>query len=775
MPKYKVSYRREWEKEFDWLTSSKQTTFEAYCKVCQKNFRIDNSGKCQIKQHSTKAMHIEKTNILDGKTSQMVFSKNDTVSLKPKKAVILTEKQKILNAETLQALHVIEANLSFNQSADDSKRFRKQFPDSKIAESYSQGASKLKYTIEHGIAPYLHDIQKKDFQGAAFTFKYDETTTSQTKKQIDGYVQYWSDYYKKVVCVYIGSIFVGHCTAEDSVKHFHEFGKMMDWDSDLMLHLGQDGPRVNLSFEKKLQNDLNSDFLSLGSCNLHHVHNAFRAGLKEMKSFDVDEFINDVTYFFKLSSARREDYKLSEEMTDIASKMLLRHATTRWVTMKKSCLRLLEQWPNLYEYFINFLPLQKNYKSQIGTTERCKRIAEVLKSKISKAYLRFVAFAAQAFETFLNEFQSEGTKICDLYSSMELLLFTLMSRFVPRRILCDDSNKPLEAKLLSKIDCRQKTNRLKKRKMDIGTRTKVVLSDPSVKDCDAKNVLQDCQNFYVASVAYLQSHLPTESSVIRDVQYLSHQKRHDCRSLSSVSRLALVIGGVLGGQLQKYFGVSVDQCVEDICDAIRLQWIRYQSEEIPREWTQRACKAAAVPEGAKPSSDSYWSNVEESWIGNTTAVKEESSQVPIDEYWHKIGSLTNDDGSSKYPQLFALVKCCLSLSHGNATPERGFSVNKNILESHGSSLSEGCLVALRRIKDSIINHGGSLNIPITQELLKSVENAYFNYSAYVEAKKKADEAQARESEKKRDEARKRRNEADTEVKEIEAEIKVGLI
>lgn len=108
MPKYKVSYRREWEK-IDWLTSSKQITFEAYCKVCQKNFRIDNSGKCQIKQLSTKATHIEKTNILDGKTSQMVFSKNDTVTLKPKKVVILTEKQKILNAETLQALHVIKS------------------------------------------------------------------------------------------------------------------------------------------------------------------------------------------------------------------------------------------------------------------------------------------------------------------------------------------------------------------------------------------------------------------------------------------------------------------------------------------------------------------------------------------------------------------------------------------------------------------------------------------------------------------------------------------
>ena len=255
------------------------------------------------------------------------------------------------------------------------------------------------------------------------------------KKHIDGYVQYWSDFHKKVVCAYIGSIFVGHCTAEESVQHFHEFGIMMDWNADLMLHLGHDGPKVNLSFEKKLQNDLHAEFLKLRSCNLRHVHNAFRAGLKEMKTFDVDELINDVTYFFKLSSARREDYKLSEEMTEIETRMMLRHTSTRWVTMKKSCLRLLEQWPNLHEYFINWLPRQKNFKSQIQTTERYKRIAGVLKTVFSKAYLCFIAFAAQAFETFLNEFQSEDPKICNLYSSMGLLLYTIMSRFVPKKQL----------------------------------------------------------------------------------------------------------------------------------------------------------------------------------------------------------------------------------------------------------------------------------------------------------------------------------------------------
>ena len=55
----------------------------------------------------------------------------------------------------------------------------------------------------------------------------------------------------------------------------------------------------------------------------------------------------------------------------------------------------------------------------------------------------------------------------------------------------------------------------------------------------------------------------------------------------------------------------------------------------------------------------------------------------------------------KYPQLVALIKCTLSLSHGNSTPERGFSVNKLILEVHGYSTYEETPIALWIVKDEL--------------------------------------------------------------------------
>ena len=67
----------------------------------------------------------------------------------------------------------------------------------------------------------------------------------------------------------------------------------------------------------------------------------------------------------------------------------------------------------------------------------------------------------------------------------------------------------------------------------------------------------------------------------------------------------------------------------------------------------------------------------------------------IDHYWRFIGKMTGDNGKPKYPQLFALVKCILSLSHGNAVPERGFSVNKRLIEAHGTSIGEDTIQAYR--------------------------------------------------------------------------------
>ena len=60
------------------------------------------------------------------------------------------------------------------------------------------------------------------------------------------------------------------------------------------------------------------------------------------------------------------------------------------------------------EYFLKFMPEQKNFTKEIKDTVHYKRISECLKSKLNVSYLSFVVFLAIDFEKFLISFHSNA-------------------------------------------------------------------------------------------------------------------------------------------------------------------------------------------------------------------------------------------------------------------------------------------------------------------------------------------------------------------------------
>ena len=68
----------------------------------------------------------------------------------------------------------------------------------------------------------------------------------------------WSPRYDQVASAYASSLFVGHSNADDLVEHYNHFVDKLELKSDYLLHLGMDDPIVDLSFENKLQSNLES-------------------------------------------------------------------------------------------------------------------------------------------------------------------------------------------------------------------------------------------------------------------------------------------------------------------------------------------------------------------------------------------------------------------------------------------------------------------------------------------------------------------------------------
>ena len=200
----------------------------------------------------------------------------------------------------MQALDYVSSHYSFASAKNDSDKFKMMFPDSKIAQTYHQSETKIKYVTQFGIAPYVKKLMLNDFNKPPFT-KFDETTTSRLKKQYDAYVQFWSNTTNQIVNRYCGSLFVGHYRSEQLLGHFDEFAKELDWDPSFLLHIGMDGPNVNLKFQKDLKKHCEETsgetFLDIDTCTLHEAHTSFKKGVK-MLPIDIDQFAVDLHGFF---------------------------------------------------------------------------------------------------------------------------------------------------------------------------------------------------------------------------------------------------------------------------------------------------------------------------------------------------------------------------------------------------------------------------------------------------------------------------------------------
>ena len=83
------------------------------------------------------------------------------------------------------------------------------------------------------------------------------------------------------------------------------------------------------------------------------------------------------------------------------------------------------------------------------------------------------------------------------------------------------------------------------------------------------------------------------------------------------------------------------------------------------------------------------------------------------------------------------------LSHGQASVERGFSQNKEIVVD---KMSEQCLKAQRIIVGNIKHVDGIQNIQIDKQMLLAASGARQRYYAYLEERKREQEKKEKKNE-----------------------------
>ena len=87
-----------------------------------------------------------------------------------------------------------------------------------------------------------------------------------------------------------------------------------------------------------------------------------------------------------------------------------------------------------------------------------------------------------------------------------------------------------------------------------------------------------------------------------------------------------------------------------------------------------------------------------------------------------------------------MIKCALSLSHGNADNERSLSINNKTLSKERSSLSIAALNGLRAVENGVRNEVGLSNVAVNKGMLVSVKSSHKAYLAQKEEERKNEDS-----------------------------------
>ena len=629
----------------DWLLPELSDYTKARCRLCMKSFSLSNMGlqalrsHAQGKKHQSALHRSQKSPSVFGfaqkgddqepstsksgeepATSVMRSSAEQLKSNAVSKFTLTKEQHK---AEILWALKSVMSHFSYNSAHDIADIFRAMFPDSSIAQHMSCGPTKLSYLISFGIGPYFKEILLRELKEApCFVVSFDESFNQELQKeQMDFIVRYMKN--GKVESRYLTSAFLRHTTAVDLKKKFEEATEKLDMKK--LIQVSMDGPSVNWKLlesiaEERISNEQYPKLLDIGSCSLHVVHGAFRSGMKQT-NWGIDLLLRSLYNLFNETPARREDY------TKITGCKVfpLQFCGHRWLEDKKVAERALEIWPQITTYINETL---KKPKSQIPNSSSFATVRSAVNDILTVAKMDFFVSTTTMMKPYLQMFQSDAPLVPFITSELHAMLQTMMGKFVKRTELeaADSAYK------IVKLNVLQATTHVAPSQIDIGFAAKAIidkaLKEKKISQLQALEFRKECEVMLSTTVAKIQERSPLKYNLARKLASL------DPRVMVSNQDTAI-----------KMFEQVLQRLIES-------RW--KTSEEAD---TVMAEYRKLVFDAKKYHLEQFSSfNVGEDRLDSFLAEVLQSNK--------------------ERENLWKTVQLLLTLSHGQATVERGFSVNK---------------------------------------------------------------------------------------------------
>ena len=234
---------------------------------------------------------------------------------------------------------------------------------------------------------------------------------------------------------------MGHSSATTMLEEIVTSLRDNEIDITKIVQVSTDGPNVNWKLHRLLMEHVAAadvhapKLLDVGSCSLHVVHNAFKAGASASE-WGTAGVLSALYWLFVDSPARREDFSTITGSSIFPQK----YCKHRWLENVPVAQRAMDIWPNVCAYVkaVSVKHDGTDYTEPSSKSYRLVKDAVADKLLLSKL-AAFMSIATQ-LQPFLTAFQSDNPLMPFVCGELSSIVRALMKRIVKPDILDEATN-----------------------------------------------------------------------------------------------------------------------------------------------------------------------------------------------------------------------------------------------------------------------------------------------------------------------------------------------